>query len=274
MVSGVTIGSFVLRGFVLLVAVGCGGRVAASGAEDERELTGAELAPRVALVGPSVSGDGAEALAGVSLLPRTAVDLARSAAEASPPAAPSPAATCACASVAVSCSGPAAGYASSDRAACRMALSRETCMESGLVTDASVETATLLALPTPSASSTPSELYAHCAVVHEARHVCDGPELRACETEQRAYDTSVTCFRAFEAAHCEGADAPPVCAWVARYAEASERARDLNACLCQPSSTCTSCASACAAGQGADLRDFCRVAAAAYCPAAGKGRGP
>ena len=261
----------------MLFAVGCGGRVA-DAAAGERTLAETPLAPRLAGVvapaAPSGPGADAEEEADLSLLPRTPPELARSSPAPSAPASPSPPATCACAAVEVSCEKPKSGYASSDRAACRVTLPRSSCDAIGLVDDATVETSTLLAVAGPAATlaegASPTEIYARCAVAHEARHVCDGPALRVCETEQRAFDTSVGCFRAFQAAHCEGPSAPPVCAWVARYEEAAARARDLNACLCAPSSTCTSCTAACEAGQGEDLRDFCRVAAAAYCPASGK----
>jgi hypothetical protein len=265
------------------LGVACGGRVAEPGFGLDRTLAGDVFRPSdlVAANADSpgaASADASPVEATLSAYPCIPVDLLGGGGSTDssplppPPVSAAAPMTCACEEVTISCDGAPRGYASVDRDTCEMSLSRASCAATGSVPGVRVETGALLDLESIafSAETSPEELYARCAVAHEARHACDGPRVRSCETEQRAFETSAQCFRTFQRRHCEGSASSVSCAWAARYLEASELARDLTACLCEASSSCGSCTRACAAGRDADLAQYCGVAAAAYCQPAGK----
>jgi hypothetical protein len=266
-----------LAGAIASLGVACGGRVAESSPGLDRTLADDMfLPPDIVAANADAPGGSGQDEATLGAYPRTPVDLVRGVgpahASAPPPVPEEAPVTCACEAVAIGCDGAARGYASVDRDTCAMSLSRASCSATGTVSGVRVETGALLDLASIafSADTSPEELYARCAVAHEARHACDGPRVRSCETEQRAFETSAQCFRTFQRRHCEESVSSVACAWAARYLEASQLAQDLNACLCASTSTCASCTQACASGRSADLADYCRVAAAAYCQPAGK----
>lgn len=255
----------------LLAVAACGGRVVETeeGTHLRPSLVNVQReAPVSTAAGePSSVGEPASEPASGELgsLPRTPVDLARLEAPA-PSSSPPPPSSCACASVAIGCEGSARGYASADRAACTIALAPATCAAVASVPGMRRATEELAAL-VPGALASPEELWATCAVAHEARHACDGPALRVCETEQHAYTTSVACFEAFETQHCDGATKATACGFAALYRAASALARDFHACMCEASNGCARCVARCTAGQDADMRGFCGSLGDAYCEA-------
>jgi hypothetical protein len=45
-------------------------------------------------------------------------------------------------------------------------------------------------------------IYYDCVVSHELRHLCDGPGVRICKTEENAFRTSHRCFQDYYSKYC------------------------------------------------------------------------
>jgi hypothetical protein len=128
----------------------------------------------------------------------------------------------------------------------------------------------LLSLTSDLTSETSAgDIYAFCAVKHEARHTCDASSRRACETEQHAYTESRDCMRGIYASACEVADTPSWCADVKRAIEAHDAAYAFNVCACEEASSCASCRTRCKT-QFTELSATCDESATAYCVVNGK----
>lgn len=175
---------------------------------------------------------------------------------------------CYCAQVTVSCKN-GAGFASSNRAACTIALSGATCAALGVTTGATMDPLAILARTPPTSIA---DLYDFCATEHEARHTCDDPRfVTAAATEENAYAASISCFRQFaEAAGCDGPMPPPLCKRVETFIRAHEAALAFNTCLSDPSTTCRQCLGECSA-RFPDMEPSCVESAEAYCKVNGKG---
>jgi hypothetical protein len=177
--------------------------------------------------------------------------------------------SCHCVQVTVSCSSDL-GYASSDRAACTLALPLGMCGTLGLVDGANADPIALLGLPLDgNAVSSTDDVYAFCAVKHEARHTCDAPAIRNCQSEQNAYTVSADCMRGVWASSCGVSAAPAWCDGVARAIAAHDAAYAFNVCACDAQTTCNECQGRCRA-QFPEVTSTCRDSAKAYCAVNGK----
>jgi hypothetical protein len=244
-------------GFVLLVLVisaGCGGRL---------EAPDGVTAP--ALATDAGSADDREDIVTHSAPFDAGSDDAALGEDAGAPASRS----CHCAEVTIACSS-ALGYASSDRAACALALPRGMCGTLGLSEGDAIDPLALLALARDRATAgSADDVYAFCAMKHEARHTCDAPTVRPCESEQSAYSVSLVCMSDLWSSSCASGQRSGWCQAVQRSIEAHSAARTFNACACAPDATCTSCTKQCSAAF-TDLGGVCRDSARAYCKVNGK----